>query len=187
MVRRLDVVVGGLEPLMLAGVVAALGKARRICLTAVDVDGHAFERALAARDVDVVILDERVPYSLLVGLKSRPRPPLVVLLVGERPLIYRTMLQQVGIECLGRGASAQELLSGVYEAAARREPVRRRAGDPASVELTSREAEVLSYMRDRELTYAEIAVELGVSESTIKTHAASIRRKLGGARTRRGL
>jgi DNA-binding CsgD family transcriptional regulator len=58
----------------------------------------------------------------------------------------------------------------------------RRTSPAAS--LTRRELDVLTYLSDGRRTQAEIAVELEVSVETVRSHTASIRRKLGVRRNR---
>lgn len=60
----------------------------------------------------------------------------------------------------------------------------RRARPPVfNAELSPREREVLALLATP-MTWAEIAVRLGVSKNTIKTHTGAIYRKLGASSRR---
>jgi DNA-binding NarL/FixJ family response regulator len=65
----------------------------------------------------------------------------------------------------------------VIEEFVRRPPASLRTSPPELADLTARELEVLSYIA-RGSSNAEIAKELFVSETTVKTHVARILMKL---------
>ncbi|MEV5752208.1 response regulator transcription factor [Actinoallomurus sp. NPDC052308] len=79
----------------------------------------------------------------------------------------------------GDGVVAPRLTRLLIETFTRQNPARPGpAGDPRLARLTDREREVLIEMA-RGLSNAEIAVSLGLSEATVKTHVSRILPKLG--------
>ncbi len=171
-----------------------------------DVDGEASDGAEAVEqakrlDPDVVLMDIRMPE--LDGIEATRR---VVAAGGDSPprvLMLTTFdLNEYVYEALRAGASgfllkdvpAEQLVAGIqvvargeallapsitrrliYEfARATPEP----APPPGFDELTAREVEVFKLVA-RGLSNAEIAAELIVSETTVKTHVARLLMKLG--------
>ena len=141
-----------------------------------DVDGIEATRRLLGddgSDAKVVMLttfdmDEYVYDALRVGasgflLKDVPPEQLVA-----------------GIHAVASGDAllAPSVTRRVIEEFVRRPPDSMRAAPPELAELTARELEVLQLIA-RGLANAEIAAELVVSETTVKTHVAHILMKLG--------
>jgi DNA-binding NarL/FixJ family response regulator len=141
-----------------------------------DVDGIEATRRLLAEDrsaVKVVMLttfdmDEYVYDALRAGasgflLKDVPPEQLVD-----------------GIRAVAKGDAllAPSVTRRVIEEFVRRPPASVRTLPPKLEELTARELEVLKLIA-RGLSNAEIATELFVSETTVKTHVAHVLMKLG--------
>jgi DNA-binding NarL/FixJ family response regulator len=141
-----------------------------------DVDGIEATRRLLAEDgsaVKVVMLttfdmDEYVYDALRAGasgflLKDVPPEQLVD-----------------GIRAVAKGDAllAPSVTRRVIEEFVRRPPASVRTLTPKLEELTARELEVLKLIA-RGLSNAEIATELFVSETTVKTHVAHVLMKLG--------
>jgi DNA-binding NarL/FixJ family response regulator/class 3 adenylate cyclase len=141
-----------------------------------EIDGIEATRRLLEQDgadAKVVMLttfdmDEYVYEALRVGasgflLKDVPPEQLVA-----------------GIRAVASGDAllAPSVTRRVIEEFVRRPPDSVRTAPPALEELTAREVEVLKLMA-RGLSNAEIAQELVVSETTVKTHVAHVLMKLG--------
>jgi DNA-binding NarL/FixJ family response regulator len=158
-------------------------------------DGReAVERALETRP-DLVLMDIRMP--LLDGIEATRQ--LLAALPATRVLILTTFdLDEYVVEAFRAGASGfllktappQHLVAAVRTvqegdallapASTRRliEQVARPPAEPAALEqLTAREHHVLRLLA-RGLTNAEIAAELVVEPSTVKSHVASVLAKL---------
>ncbi len=141
----------------------------------------------------VVVLDVSLPdmegLEVAARLKRLPRPPRVVMLtVYDSPDILARALR-VGVDgYLLKDVDAQELLGALRLCAMGGTYIQPRlagvlaglmreswAEKPAP--LTAREKEILSLMAQG-YANSEIALELGVSEKTVKNHISSILRKM---------
>jgi DNA-binding NarL/FixJ family response regulator len=161
-------------------------------------DGAQAVTVVRRTDPDVVLMDIRMPE--LDGLSATRQ--LVAQRVRARVLVLTTFdLDEYVFEALRSGASgfllkdapAEELLSAVRvvsrgdavlsPAVTRRVIEEFATSRPAarstpSSELTPRELEILRYL-GRGLSNAEIAADLVLSESTVKTHVSRVLLKLG--------
>ena len=162
-------------------------------------NGHAAVRQAALVNPDVVLMDIRMPE--LDGLAAteqilrQPDPPTIVVLTtfDQNEYIYRA-LRAGAAGFLLKDAPSSRLIAAIRAAAtgdsliepsitqrlvARfAEPVTS-PGIPAELtRLTERELDVLRLVA-RGLSNAEIASEMVVAETTVKTHVARILTKLG--------
>ena len=163
-------------------------------------DGLAAVDAVRRTRPDVVLMDIRMPrldgLTATERLMALPEPPRVVVLTtfGHDEYVVRA-LRAGAYGFLLKDAPASRLLTAIRAAAtgeALIEPaITRRlverfavsqmepAGIPAVMRgLTDRELEVLRLIA-RGLSNAEIAAEIVVAETTVKTHVARILTKLG--------
>lgn len=163
------------------------------------VDGDDAIRQAELLHPDVVLMDIRMPgtdgLAATEQILRRPHPPTVVVLTtfGHDEYVYRA-LRAGAAGFLLKDAPSTRLLAAVRAAASgdsliepaiTRRMVERFAGPepavalPATIRsLTEREQETLRLMA-RGLSNAEIAAELVVAETTVKTHVARILAKLG--------
>lgn len=127
------------------------------------------KRILAALDAGAVgyLLKDVDPAELVRGVQAAAR--------GESPLhpkAARSLLSS-RIEARGDGGSVAGA-AGVAGADGRRP----KTPDRASVELTPREAQVLSLLREG-LANKQIARSLGISQATVKAHLTSVFQRIG--------
>jgi DNA-binding NarL/FixJ family response regulator len=161
-------------------------------------DGGQAVAAASSCSPDVVLMDVRMPE--MDGIEATRR--ITAVEDGPKVLVLTTFdLDEHAYAALRAGASGfllkeappEQLLAGIRTVAAgeqllaptvtRRLVERFTAGAPplalpAVDALTAREQEVLQLVA-RALTNAEIAAELFLSETTVKTHVARILQKLG--------
>ena len=181
---QVAVLVARIPPLALAGLQQALRGDHGICILADKLDGPALEREVRRTRPGVVIIDDQADYSLLVRLKALQDAPVVVVLAHDPPPLYRTMLATTGASELAAGASISAVRAAIHEAARRGSlsPEARVVQGSGRVldlrSLTNRERQVAQLLA-RGWKYGRIAGSLGVRETTVKTHAANARKKLG--------
>lgn len=99
---------------------------------------------------------------LLMSMPASRLPHAILGVANGEAALPRAMTARLMVEFRGRGTKRRVVL-----------PTSNR-----EVELTARESEVLDRLRRRERT-AEIAARLGISEVTVRRHAASVLQKLG--------
>jgi DNA-binding NarL/FixJ family response regulator len=184
-----------------AGLVALLETADDIRVVGEAGDGA--EAVVKARELrpDVVLLDVRMPVrdgvSVVEELAEFTR--VVMLTHTEDPEVVQTALRRGASGYLvhghftldeldralrevvrGTGSPLSPVAAAALVSSLRSAPRTPAPVDPAALELTDREAEVLAAMA-RGLSNAEIAAELFLSEKTVKNHINRIFRKLGVA------
>lgn len=148
----------------------------------------AREAALAARrmtGLDVLVGDESLGGERVDRWIARLReagvqaPLLVVPALGSRESLAAALA--AGAAGYVPRADAESCLRSAVDAVARGQtwlPLPR--GGPAAATLTPRELDVLQGL-DRGLRFRQLADALGVSVTTVKTHARSLFRKLGAS------
>ena len=148
---------------------------------------------------EVVLMDIRMPeldgLAATEQILQQPDPPTIVVLTtfDQNEYIYRA-LRAGAAGFLLKDAPSSRLIAAVRAAATGdsliepsitqrlverfAEPVTTRAIPPQLERLTERELDVLRLVT-RGLSNAEIAAEMVVAESTVKTHVARVLTKLG--------
>jgi DNA-binding NarL/FixJ family response regulator len=188
------------QALIRAGLATLLGSQPGLAVTGQAGDGREAIRLARELAPDVVLMDIRMPVldglaatrELLAG--QRPSPRVVILTTYDLDEYVYAALQAGACGFLLKHAPPEELLLGVRAAAdggallspavtrrlltefAQRRPAPRPPAELAR--LTPREREVLDLVI-RGRTNAEIASELVVSLSTVKTHFGHVLDKLG--------
>ncbi len=153
---------------------------------------------LGLGDIDVLVLDDDSG-TRIAALRTdaadddaRPRAAVVLLVDQPTPALARNAIGAGVRALLARDAGDAELIAAVRAVAAglvvltpdAAQPARgatgtvRREGTPRTVSLTPREHEVLQALAEG-LANKQVAVRLGISEHTIKTHVAAVFEKLG--------
>jgi DNA-binding NarL/FixJ family response regulator len=179
------VVVGRFAPVFGRGLLEVLGDDRKLDVIASDLELSEMERILVVDGPCVVVLDELVGLSRIVGLRSIRRATGIVVLAHEPSMAYGMLLLGVGVTCVARGVSAVEILQAVHVAAGggrvfvsacggRIE----RCGPNDAPLFTSREADVLGALLRGE-SNGEIALKLGVGVETVRTYVVRVLLKLG--------
>jgi len=162
-------------------------------------DGHEAIRQAALVKPQVVLMDIRMPeldgLAATERILEQPDPPTIVVLTtfDQNEYIYRA-LRAGAAGFLLKDAPSSRLVAAVRAAATgdsliepsitqrlveRFAEPERAPGTPAQLaQLTERELDVLRLVA-RALSNAEIAEEMTIAETTVKTHVARILTKLG--------
>ncbi|SHN36120.1 response regulator transcription factor [Cryptosporangium aurantiacum] len=189
------------EPLIRAGIVAVLESDPGISVVAQVEDGRAAVERASRPDVDVVLVDIRMPVLDGLGVveelhRRRPELPVVVLTsFGAEPNVLRAVEHRAAgfllknctpAELIGAVSAAHAGEAYLSPAAARivlglvapddigrrQDAIRRLAA------LTGREREVAGLVAEG-LSNAEIARRSRTSETTVKTYVSRVLTKLG--------
>jgi two-component system response regulator NreC len=177
--RCFAVALGPLDPIVACGLEALLRSDPRF--EVLPGEGLSLDRLPADCAAHVVVVDDRAQRATLVRLRAtRPTVGLLVLGGDPRPADV-ALLVGMGVGCVPRDASLQEIRSALHLAAL---GSRSLAGDGfldgrrSEVSLTRREIDVLGCLADRR-SHKQIAEELQISVRTVHAHVARIHRKLG--------
>jgi DNA-binding NarL/FixJ family response regulator len=184
--RLVTVVIGRFEPLVACGLAAALHEDPGLRLLERDLDQANLERAVMALSPTVAILDQEAALTTAAGQTTMWPATAMLALAREPTRAIGMRLLAAGISCVAENVSIGEMRAAIHLIAAggrtftsvgaaleRRYPL-------SAPPLTPREAEVLGHLSRGEM-YAQIARALGIGVETVRTHATSVRTKLGVA------
>ncbi len=177
---RFAVALGPLDPIVACGLEALLRLDARF--EVLPNDGLSLEPLLADCAAHVVVVDDKVKRATLVRLRvKRPTVGLLVLGGDPRPADV-ALFSSMGVGCVAREASLQEILRAVHLAAIeQRSPAWQEdgfaRGRRSDVVLTPREIDVLECLADGQ-SHKRIAEELQISVRTVHAHVTRIHRKL---------
>lgn len=162
-------------------------------------DGAQAVELAAQTRPDVVLMDLRMPVLDGVAATVRilelppPVPRVLILTTYESDDQILAAIEAGAAGYLLKAAPQEEIIAGIRSVAAGQTAlspavaarlVSRMREPAASVTLTARELEVLRLV-SRGRSNKQVAVELGIGESTVKTHLLKVFEKLGvGDRTR---
>ncbi|HEV2727800.1 MAG TPA: response regulator transcription factor [Solirubrobacterales bacterium] len=188
------------DELMRAGLRAVLSSDDEIEVVEEAGDGHQAVRRARRSRPEVVLMDVRMPELDGIAateelLAAAPEAKVVILTTFEEDEYIHGALRAGASGFLLKRTSPEELTAAVHRVAAgeallspsvtRRvidqmvaRPLPRAGDDPRLAELTPREREVLELIA-RGLSNREIAAELVVEETTVKTHVKRVLTKLG--------
>ncbi|NYE19263.1 response regulator [Microbacterium immunditiarum] len=189
------------HPVVRAGLAGLLSDEPGLEVVAEASDGDEAVRLAAATRPDVVLMDLRMPRvdgvaattRIAAGEAGEPAPRVLILTTYESDDQILAAIEAGAAGYLLKAAPQAEIVAGIRSVAAGQSALspqvavrlveRMRRPAPESV-LTARETEVLRLVASGH-SNKQIAVALGIGESTVKTHLLKIFDKLGVAdRTR---
>lgn len=190
------------HPIVRAGLAGLLSDEPDIDVVAEASDGDEAVRLAAQTRPDVVLMDLRMPSvegvtatARIVAARGESFPPRVLILTTyESDDQILAAIEAGASGYLLKAAPREEIIAGIRSvlagqtalspAVAARLVERMRRPDPAASVLTARETEVLGRVAAGDAN-KQIALRLGIGESTVKTHLLRIYEKLGvDSRTR---
>lgn len=190
------------HPIVRAGLAGLLSDEPDIDVVAEASDGDEAVRLAAQTRPDVVLMDLRRPSvdgvtatARIVAARGESFPPRVLILTTyESDDQILAAIEAGASGYLLKAAPREEIIAGIRSvlagqtalspAVAARLVERMRRPDPAASVLTTRETEVLGRVAAGDAN-KQIALRLGIGESTVKTHLLRIYEKLGvDSRTR---
>ncbi|HTB51058.1 MAG TPA: response regulator transcription factor [Solirubrobacteraceae bacterium] len=190
----ITVVLAHFDDLFAGGLRKLIDSDPSLLVVAADVQHRRIGVVLRAHHPDVAILDIGALTKLAeVRELSSSHPTTRLLLLGHdpAPVECAQALAFGASACLGGDTQSRDVINAIHLASRGLQVIPRApAGSHAPVALgvgllTKREAEVLPLLQQGH-SNAQIALALGVSVETVRTHARNIYRKLG-VRTRREL
>jgi DNA-binding NarL/FixJ family response regulator len=192
---EITVVLARFDDLLAEGLRALIGSDPNLAIVAADVEHSRIPTILRAHRPNVAFLDAgalAAPAEVRELSAEHPATSLILLAHGEKgPTVAEAsqLLAFGASACLGRDVQSRDVLNAVHLASRGLQVTPRAApaSDGSSIAagqlLTRREAEVLPLLQLGRPN-AQIALALGVSIETVRTHARNIYRKLGVASRR---
>jgi two-component system, NarL family, nitrate/nitrite response regulator NarL len=186
--RALRVVVADDHPLFRSGIVRALEGDARFVVVGEAGDGATAERIIRERAPELAVLDLRMPgadaLQLLARLRHHEPPVAIVVLTAytDTSLVHSAMAAGAAAY-VAKESDREDLLEVLVDVAMGRRRVL--VGQPADKRmprpsLSARERSVLA-MLNRGWELDEVAMLGGMTPSTVQSHLANARRKLGAA------
>jgi len=184
--RPVTVLLARFEDLIGAGLRSLIGEDATLRIVAADVHVDELDVVIAEHGPRVAILNFgslRAPAELRRLNADHPATRLLVLANHPSPGDCAQLLALGATACLGKEVQARDVLTTIHLASRGLHVLphghQTSAGSALLPDiLTPREADVLDQLRLGH-SNAEIAVALGVSIETVRTHARSVFRKLG--------
>jgi DNA-binding NarL/FixJ family response regulator len=184
--RPVTVLLARFEDLIGAGLRSLIGEDATLRIVAADVHVDELDVVIEEHGPRVAILNFgslRAPAELRRLNADHPATRLLVLANHPSPGDCAQLLALGATACLGKEVQARDVLTTIHLASRGLHVLphghQTSAGAPLLPDvLTPREADVLDQLRLGH-SNAEIAVALGVSIETVRTHARSVFRKLG--------
>ena len=192
--EKVRVVVGEDHPLFRDGLVRALTSSGSVEVVAEAEDGITALALIKAHLPHVALLDYRMPgmdgAKVAAAVRADDLPTRVLLLSAhdESAIVFHALAEGAA-GFLPKESTKTEIVQGVLDCANGQDVVApglaaglageiRRRGEAQTPVLTPREAEVLNYIAQGH-NIPEIAAELFLAPSTIKTHVQRLYEKLG--------
>lgn len=192
--RKVRVVVGDDHPIYRDGIVQALNKSEQTEVVIAAADGHAALQAILEHRPDVALLDYKMPgldgiaVARAVTREQLPTRVLLLSATTDGAVVYRA-IQDGAAGYLSKDSDRDEIVTAVV-ACARGEKVlppdlvtslaievHRNANSQGPL-LSERERQILRMIADGK-TVRDMATELFLAETTIKTHIRRLYEKLG--------
>ncbi len=189
------------HPVVRAGLAGLLSDEPGVEVVAEAADGDEAVRLAAATRPDIVLMDLRMPgvdgvtatARIAAGEAGEPAPRVLILTTYESDDQILAAIEAGAAGYLLKAAPRAEIVAGIRSVAAGQSAlspqvavrlVERMRRPPPEVVLTPRETDVLRLVSAGH-SNKQVAVRLGIGESTVKTHLLNVFEKLGVAdRTR---
>jgi DNA-binding NarL/FixJ family response regulator len=190
--RRIRVLVADDHDIVRAGLDGLLAGVPDIEVVGVAADGQQAVEMAAVRKPDVVLMDIKMPRvdgieaTRRITRRGTATSVLVLTSFSEHARVTEA-LDSGAIGYLLKDSEPEELIAGIRAAAGGASPlaprvarrfVRERHGGTAATELTEREREILELVAAG-VANKQIALRLGISAKTVKTHLTHIFRHIG--------
>jgi DNA-binding NarL/FixJ family response regulator len=183
---RMRILVADDHAVVREGLVRVLSDQQDMRVVAEASNGDEAIAAARTTDPHVVLLDMRMPglggaAAIRKLRESCPRVRVLVLSMYEDPHYRRAALAAGAHGYLGKSSSSDELVRAIRSlnaGQAVREPEASEPSPRTAAALSAREQEIVRMIVAGQ-TSREIAVELGITKSSVDTYRARVSRKLG--------
>lgn len=184
------------HPIVRAGLAGLLSDEADLNVVGQASDGEEAVRLAAETAPDVVLMDLRMPRmdgvaataAIVAARGASPVPRVLILTTYESDDQILAAIEAGAAGYLLKAAPQEEIVAGIRSVAAGQSALspqvavrlveRMQRPEPAAAQLTPRETEVLRLVA-LGTANKQIAVQLGIGESTVKTHLLNVFDKLG--------